>query len=392
LSSKSLILAILAIVALLAPASAAVTDARSGVDLQRIAREAGDFGPRSFARLSDQLSSAELALTKRFEPGKHADLWGRPPAWPALRLDQPPALPLKTLSQAEAARINAVMPAELAALTPAPAFILTGRPAEQARAQLCLAQAIYYEAALEPPEGQAAVAQTVLNRVRHPDFPKTVCGVVYQGASQPGCQFSFACDGSRDRAPIEPYWGRARQVAAAALGGKVEKGVGTATYYHADYVFPVWSPQLVKIGRFGSQIFYRYPGPQGGAGALTGRYGGGELAVSMAGPPRALLQAKSGAGGPPPTGVIMTGATTGPDGRQRIRGELVFGRRIPTKAEIAAINAQIAAMDAAAAKARSSDHAADARPSQPRAPHARAAAGELTQRSAPAEARSWPSR
>jgi spore germination cell wall hydrolase CwlJ-like protein len=359
LSSRTLLLAILAVVALLAPASAAVMVAPPGGALaQRIVHEAGDFGPRGFARLSDQLDAAELALTRRIEPGQHADLWDRPAAWPALGLDQPPVLPLKTLSRAEAARINAVMPAELA-LAPAPAFILTGRPAERARAELCLAQAVYYEAALEPPEGQAAVAQTVLNRVRHPDFPKTVCGVVYQGASQPGCQFSFACDGSRDRAPVEPYWRRAKQVAAAALGGQVANAVGSATYYHADYVFPPWSLQLVKIGRFGSQIFYRYPGPQGGAEALTGRYAGDELAVSMAGPPRALIAAKAGAtGGPAPSGVILTGTTTGPDGRQRVRGELVFGRRVPTKAEIAAINAQIAAMDAAAAQARASNQVA----------------------------------
>jgi len=339
-------LAILAIVALLAPASAAVIVAPDGPVAARIVREAGDFGPRGIARLSDQLSQAELALTRRLEPGRHADLWGRPAAWPALRLDQPPAFLLKTLSQAEAARINAVMPLELVAAAPAPAFVLSGRPAERARAELCLAQAIYYEAALEPPDGQAAVAQTILNRVRHPDFPKTVCGVVYQGASQPGCQFSFACDGSRDRAPIEPYWSRAKQLAAAALGGQVAKAVGSATYYHADYVFPVWSPQLVKIGRFGSQIFYRYPGPQGGAAALTGRYAGAELAVSMAGPPRALLQAKSGASGPPPTGVILTGTTVGADGRQRLAGQIIFGRRVPTKAEIAAINAEIAAQAA----------------------------------------------
>ena len=362
MSSRSLILALLAIVALLAPASAAVMVQPPGADVRRIVQEAGDFGPRGLLALEHRLRAADLALAQnalgRLEPGAHADLWGRPAAWAALRLDQPPALPLSSLSQAEAARINAIMPAAPAAATPAPAFILTGRPAERARAELCLAQAVYYEAALEPAEGQAAVAQTVLNRVRHPDFPKTVCGVVYQGASQPGCQFSFACDGSRDRPPVEPYWSRAKQLAAAALNGQVATSVGSATYYHADYVFPVWSPQLVKIGRFGSQIFYRYAGPRGGADALTGRYAGDELAVSMAGPPKALLAAKSGAAGapPPPSGVIMMGATTTPDGRQRLRGELVFGRRIPTKSEIAAINAQIAAMDAASAATPATNH------------------------------------
>ena len=306
---------------------------------------AGDLGPVGFTRLEGRLDPADLALARRFESGKRADLWGRPAAWAALRLDQPPALPLKTLSLAEAAKINAAMPVSLASVAPAPAFSFTGRAAERSRAQLCLAQAIYYEAALEPPEGQAAVAQTILNRVRHPDFPKTVCGVVYQGASQPGCQFSFACDGSRDRPPIEPYWSRAKQVADAALNGAVAKAVGTATYYHADYVFPPWSPQLVKIGRFGSQLFYRYPGPRGAAQALSARYGGDELAVSMAGPPRALLAAKTGATGAP-AGVVVSGTTTSADGRQRVAGQIIFGRRVPTKAEVEAINAEIAALDA----------------------------------------------
>lgn len=344
MSSRTSALAAVGLAALLAPASAAVTAQHDVAFAPRIVREAGDFGPTGLARLAGSLGPAGLALARRLDPSAHADLWGRPAAWAALRLGDPPALPMTSLSQADAARINALMPALPAATPPAPAFVLAGAPAERARAELCMAQAIYYEAALEPPEGQSAVAQTILNRVRHPDFPKTVCGVVYQGASQPGCQFSFACDGSRDRPPIEPYWSRAKAVAAAALNGQVSRSVGAATYYHADYVFPPWGPQLVKIGRFGSQIFYRYPGPRGEATALDGRYAGNELAVSMAGPPRALIQARSGAGAPPPAGVIMTGVTTGADGRQRMAGQIVFGRRIPTKAEIASINVEIAAL------------------------------------------------
>ena len=74
-------------------------------------------------------------------------------------------------------------------------------PLDRRRALLCLTQAVYYEAGFEPLEGRRAVAQVVLNRMRHPAFPKSVCGVVYQGARDPVCQFSFVCDGSLYRAP-----------------------------------------------------------------------------------------------------------------------------------------------------------------------------------------------
>jgi len=180
---------------------------------------------------------------------------------------------------------------------------------------LCLAQAVYYEAALQPLAGQQAVAQTVINRVRHPDFPKSICGVVYEGSELPiGCQFSFTCDGSLARPPIEPYWSRARAVAEAALDGFVAAAVGPATHYHADYVFPLWGPQMVKIVQLGAQIFYRYPGPAGDPEALTGRYGGHELAVSMTGPTaEAIAAARAALGlGPPPVLTLAAAAQAAP--------------------------------------------------------------------------------
>lgn len=144
------------------------------------------------------------------------------------------------------------------------------------RALQCLTQAVYYEAAREPESGQRAVAQVVLNRVRHPAFAKTVCGVVYQRFAASVCQFSFVCDGSLARRPLVDLWGRARRVAADALNGRVEREVGTATHYHADYVFPRWAPHLAKLARIGAHIFYRWPGGWGLPGAFTGRYAGGE--------------------------------------------------------------------------------------------------------------------
>jgi hypothetical protein len=96
-----------------------------------------------------------------------------------------------------------------------------GSSEDRWRALQCLTAAIYYEAASEPDGGQRAVAQVVLNRVAHPAYPKTVCGVVYQGSERPSCQFSFACDGSMARVPMRVFWDRARRVAADALAGYV---------------------------------------------------------------------------------------------------------------------------------------------------------------------------
>jgi spore germination cell wall hydrolase CwlJ-like protein len=141
----------------------------------------------------------------------------------------------------------------------------------------CLSQAVYYEAAVEPLEGRRAVAQVVLNRVRHPAYPKSVCGVVYQGSERrTGCQFSFTCDGSLLRTPMAGPWRQAQEVARAALAGYVEKSVGTATHYHADYVLPKWAFQLAKIEQLGRHIFYRFNGTWGGARFLSGHYTGQE--------------------------------------------------------------------------------------------------------------------
>ena len=139
----------------------------------------------------------------------------------------------------------------------------------------CLTQAVYYEAAVEPLEGRRAVAQVVLNRVLHPAYPKSVCGVVYQGAERhTGCQFSFTCDGALLRGPAAGSWREAQAVATAALAGYVDPGVGTATFYHADYVLPKWAYQLGKITQIGRHIFYRFNGSGGNAANFNGRYSG----------------------------------------------------------------------------------------------------------------------
>jgi hypothetical protein len=128
------------------------------------------------------------------------------------------------------------------------------------RALQCLTEAVYYEARSEADDGQRAVAQVVLNRVRHPSYPNSVCGVVYQGSTRrTGCQFTFTCDGSM-RSYVEPYaWARAQQIAASALTGSVYRPVGLSLNYHTTAIRPYWAPSLVRQAVIGAHIFYRRP-------------------------------------------------------------------------------------------------------------------------------------
>ena len=129
----------------------------------------------------------------------------------------------------------------------------------------CLTAAVYYEARSESLDGQRAVAQVVLNRARHPTYPNTICGVVYQGSQRrTGCQFSFTCDGSMQRGiRNEAAWETARQVAAAALAGYVYGPVGLATHYHTTAIRPWWAPSLTRAITVGAHVFYRWPGRWG---------------------------------------------------------------------------------------------------------------------------------
>ncbi len=125
----------------------------------------------------------------------------------------------------------------------------------------CLTQAVYFEARGESAQGQAAVAQVIMNRVRHPAFPKTVCAVVYQGAGSRGCQFSFACDGAAERAHEMGAWSRARRIAARALAGAVAPQVAGATHFHALQVSPNWGPRMLRVAQVGAHVFYRFGAP-----------------------------------------------------------------------------------------------------------------------------------
>ena len=166
-----------------------------------------------------------------------------------------------------------------------------------------MTSAIYYEAAQESIDGQRAVAQVVLNRVRHPAFPNSVCGVVYEGSTRAtGCQFTFTCDGSMRQAPIASLWNRARAVAGAALGGSVYAPVGYATHYHANYVVPYWASSLVKTAVEGAHIFYRWAGGWGRPVAFNDRWSGREAS------PAALRLAALNA--PRPAAEVQTAEAT----------------------------------------------------------------------------------
>ena len=182
----------------------------------------------------------------------------------------------------DAARVwNAALPFSTDPVRPSAPFFAPAADIESySRALDCLTTAIYYEAASESAAGQAAVAQVVLNRARHPAYPRTVCGVVFQGSERTtGCQFSFTCDGAMARPPSIAGWQRARAVASAALNGHVATAVGTATHYHTDWVAPYWAARLSKVVKIGTHIFYRWTGAWGLPTAFRGVYAGAEPVV-----------------------------------------------------------------------------------------------------------------
>ena len=197
----------------------------------------------------------------------------------------PQALPtdLRPLAPETAVAVNAQIPINGAPGTAAAPFSLGKASLEtKSRALECLTSAIYYEAGQESIDGQRAVAQVILNRVRHPAFPNSVCGVVYEGSTRvTGCQFTFTCDGSMRRGAMPASWNRARQVAIEMLNGRVYAPVGHATHYHANYVVPYWASSLVKTSVEGAHIFYRWAGNWGRAAAFSDHWSGREASPAQ---------------------------------------------------------------------------------------------------------------
>lgn len=324
---------------------------------------AAGMSPDALRLLTAKMDPAARALAVRHDPYlRQADSWNRPEGWESLDIDKVPDLGLPQTGQT-AEEVNALRPFADLPIRPMKAFVLTSKGADRERAIECLTQAVYYEAAREPKLGQEAVAQVVLNRVRHPAYPKSICAVVYQGAARTtGCQFTFTCDGSLRYAPEPGLWRRARAVAERAVAGYVDKQVGSATHYHAAYVAPYWAPTLVKMTQVGQHIFYRWTGPWGEPAAFTGRYAGREAELTTA-----LLtsvdQRTQGALLSPETQAIpparkvtlavagevrtytVADATASGGERTRVMGTIYAPRRQPTPEEIKKINESLAAVE-----------------------------------------------
>ena len=176
-----------------------------------------------------------------------------------------------------------------------PMVFRAASPVSAARAHYCLTATLYYEAASESDDGMRGVAQVVLNRVRHPSFPNTVCGVVFQGSQRAlVCQFTFSCDGSMARRPAADQWRRASRIAAAALAGATYPGVGLATHYHTLAVNPGWRGSLVMTNVVGAHIFHRWRGRWGMPAAFSAPYLGIEPAPGPYLPIAAQLAARAG--------------------------------------------------------------------------------------------------
>ena len=194
------------------------------------------------------------------EPAKRVAL---PPQRVVPKAEIPKVEPMKfvDLTPTDARAFNATVPFSTEPNPSAKPFRFVGSPDDLARATDCMAAGIVYEAG-DDTLGERAVAQVVLNRLRHPAFPKTVCGVVFEGQDRTtGCQFSFSCDGAITRwHPTGDAWRRAREVATAALGGAVFGQVGYATHYHTDWVVPYWQSSLDKITAVHTHLFFRWSG------------------------------------------------------------------------------------------------------------------------------------
>lgn len=189
----------------------------------------------------------------------------------------PPPMLIRQLAPDQALQLNQQVPIATGPNPAATPFMFKGGKAARIQAAQCLASAVYYEAGSQGDDGERAVAQVVLNRVRHPAFPASVCGVVYEGSTKPtGCQFTFTCDGSMYRQPDTDGWKRAYQIADAALSGYVYGPVGWATHYHANYVVPYWASAMAKNAIVGAHIFYRWSGGWGQPAAFVKAYGGRE--------------------------------------------------------------------------------------------------------------------
>jgi spore germination cell wall hydrolase CwlJ-like protein len=225
----------------------------------------GNFSDAALYQAASRMDAGALAIARRHDPYTVAG---------GAQRDRQSALLVERLEQRQqpdADRQPLLLRASFGGpFNPAVAPFRLTNALESSRELECLSEAVYYEARGETPSGQAAVAQVVLNRVRHPSFPKSICGVVFQGAyTHTGCQFSFACDGSMRHGREVGAWRRAQKVAARALSGAVMTEVGAATHFHTTGVAPGWGPRLLRVAQVGMHVFYRFGGRAGAPDAFS---------------------------------------------------------------------------------------------------------------------------
>lgn len=204
----------------------------------------------------------------------------RPIAPPADVIPEVKPVELAPLTEDDARAENARIPLVTKGFVGARAFTYAGDGDSRARARDCLAAAMLYEAG-DDMRGQMSVGQVVINRARHPAFPKSICGVVFQGSERTtGCQFTFTCDGALARRYSDAAWTRAQVHADMMLSGFTDPTVGLATHYHTDWVRPYWSDTLEKIAIVDTHLFFRWPGYWGTPGAFRGAVSGSDGPVA----------------------------------------------------------------------------------------------------------------
>ena len=223
------------------------------------------FSQRALRTEMQAMGPGALALAQRQDVFAAETLRGRQNANVIGQFDARGGAPTPPVSALPSALTHVSAPAAQ------PFRFADGGPLEATRDLACLTDAVYYEARGEGASGQAAVAQVVLNRVRHPAFPKSVCGVVFQRAvGGYGCQFSFVCDGSMRHAREPAAWRRAEEIAARALDGAVMTSIGNATHFHVAGIDPGWGSHLLRVAQVGLHVFYRFGGSAGRPGSFNG--------------------------------------------------------------------------------------------------------------------------
>ncbi|PZQ23215.1 MAG: cell wall hydrolase [Sphingopyxis macrogoltabida] len=248
-------------------------DGEQAVSLRR------DWTGWLFVLLSFAAIAAVLYVSGHTEAGKHGHR-PHPVAPPPDVVPDVAPVELAPVTEDDARTENAEIPLVTKGFVAARPFLYAGSGDSRARARDCLAAAMIYEAG-DDARGQQAVGQVVINRARHPAFPKSICGVVFQGSDRvTGCQFTFTCDGALNRRYSAAAWARAQANADRMLSGTTYPPVGLATHYHTDWVRPYWSDSLEKIAIVDTHLFFRWPGFWGTPGAFRGAVSGADGAVA----------------------------------------------------------------------------------------------------------------